>query len=51
LFPNQRGVEKDERKARHYFELAAIGGNTRSIHNLGVDEEEAGNWTKPSSII
>jgi TPR repeat protein len=39
------GVEKDEKKARHYFELAAIGGNVGSRHNLGVL------LLKPSSII
>jgi TPR repeat protein len=37
------GVEKDEKKTRHYFELAAIGGNVGSRHNLGVFEELAGN--------
>ena len=37
------GVRKDEKKASHYWELAAFGGNILARHNLGVEEEEAGN--------
>ena len=33
------GVERDMEKAQHYWELAAIGGNIRSRHNLGVNEQ------------
>ena len=38
-----RGVERDEKKARHYYELAAIGGDVDARHNLGVYECNAGN--------
>jgi len=37
------GVEHNRTKATHYFELAAIGGNVNARHNLGVNEENAGN--------
>ena len=39
-----RGVERDEKKATHYWELAAIGGNTTARHNLGLSESNAGNF-------
>ena len=29
------GVERDEKKAARYYELAAIGGHVTSRHNLG----------------
>ncbi|KAL3802752.1 hypothetical protein ACHAWO_010100 [Cyclotella atomus] len=38
------GVEKDEKKARHYHELAAIGGSVKS--NLAMLEVDAGNFDK-----
>jgi len=42
-----RGVEEiDEKKARHYFELAAIGGNVNARHNLGFMEIEAGHMDR-----
>ena len=37
------GVEVDEKKANHYYELAAMGGSVFARHNLGVNEEIAGN--------
>ena len=37
------GVEVDEEKAKHYWELAAMGGCVFARHNLGCAEEEAGN--------
>jgi TPR repeat protein len=37
------GVPRDEGKARHYFELAAMGGNTTARHYLGFLESVAGN--------
>ncbi|KAL7526243.1 hypothetical protein ACHAWF_001693, partial [Thalassiosira exigua] len=40
------GVERDMRKARYYWELAAEGGNVDSRYNLGVDEEKAGNYER-----
>ena len=33
------GVEKDERKARLYTQLAAIGGNSVARYNLGQSAE------------
>jgi len=41
-----RGVERDERKATHYFELAAMGGDAMSRHNLGIFEIKAGNYER-----
>ena len=42
-----RGVERGERKATHYWELAAIGGDVRARHDLGVFEcINAGNINK-----
>ena len=32
------GVERDERKAHHYCELAAIGGVVKARHNLGCSD-------------
>ena len=40
------GVERDMEKARHYWELAAIGGNIRSRHNLGVNEQAKCNYDR-----
>ena len=37
------GVDVDKKKAIHYWELAAMGGVTEARHNLGVEEQEAGN--------
>jgi len=37
------GMERDEKKANHYFELAAMGGNINARHNLGCYEgQQAG---------
>ena len=38
-----KGVKIDEKKARYYYEVAAIRGNPHARHNLGEFEEEAGN--------
>ena len=38
-----RGVERNKKKAVHYFELAAIGGNVEARNNLGSIEVLAGN--------
>jgi len=35
-----RGVIVDKKKAKHYWELAAIGGDTTARHNLAVIEVE-----------
>jgi len=37
------GVEMDKKKAKHYWELAAVEGNEIARNNLGCVEEEAGN--------
>ena len=41
-----RGVERDMKKATHYFELAAMGGDAMSRHNLGIFEIKAGNYER-----
>jgi len=40
---NGEGVEVDKKKAKHYWELAAMNGDVFARHNLGCDELEAGN--------
>ena len=42
-YHNGRGVERDDKKAEHYFEQAAMGGNVAARHNLGVFEYEKSN--------
>jgi len=37
------GVEVDTKKARHYFELAAMSGHVQARQNLGCEEWEKGN--------
>ena len=37
------GVEVDKKKAKHYYELAAIGGSPQARYNLGCDEGNTGN--------
>ena len=41
-----RGVRVDKKKAMHYYELAAMGGEEMARHNLGIMEEEAGNMDR-----
>ena len=41
-----RGVEIDMEKAKHYWELAAMGGCVLARRNLGVFEEKAGNFDR-----
>ena len=36
-------MERDTKKAKYYFELAAMGGDTVARHNLGLFEYRAGN--------
>jgi len=38
-----KGVAIDKKKAKHYYELAAMGGDVSARHNLGIEEMEAGN--------
>jgi TPR repeat protein len=40
---NGEGVERDEKKAKHYWELAAMGGHVEARHCLGIFEHRAGN--------
>ena len=40
------GVERDIEKAKHYWELAAIGGDADARYNLGILEENAGNMNR-----
>ena len=42
-FGNGESVEVNKKKAVHYYELAAIGGNNGARYNLGIEEENAGN--------
>ena len=44
-YDHGEGVERDIEKARHYYELAAIGGNVSARYNLGIVEEDAGNMS------
>jgi len=41
-----RGVEVDHNKAKHSFELAAMGGDVEARHNLGYMEWQAGNMDR-----
>jgi len=45
-YRNGEGVERDDKKATHYFELAAMGGNVEARHNLACLEGRAGNTDK-----
>ena len=37
-------MEIDKKKAKHYWELAAMGGDVHARNNLGALEGRAGNW-------
>ena len=39
-----RGMEVDKKKAKHYYELAAMRGDVHARHNLGCNEYNAGNY-------
>ena len=43
-YGNGEGVEVDSKKAMHYYELAAMMGNETARNNLGINEENAGNY-------
>ena len=45
-YHNGRGVERDESKAKHYYELAAMDGNVQARQNLGCGEALADNWDR-----
>ena len=38
-----RGVDIDKKKAKHFYELAAMGGDVDARYNLGMIEGKAGN--------
>ena len=40
------GVVVDQKKAKHYYELAAMGGDIYARHNLGCKELNAGNYQR-----
>ena len=42
-YHGDEGLAWDEKKAKHYYELAAVGGNAMPRYNLAKSEEEAGN--------
>ena len=42
MYHDGRGVEKDEKRALHHAEEAAIGGHHLARHNLGCTEEDNG---------
>ena len=45
-YENGEGVERDEAKAKYYWELGAMGGDVMARHNLRVVEAEAGNMKR-----
>ena len=40
------GVERDVKKANHYYELAAMGGDVAARYNLGCSEYQTGNYDR-----
>ena len=46
LYNNGYGVEVNEKKAVHYYELAAMMGNEVARNNLGNMEKKAGNYKR-----
>jgi len=40
------GAEADKKKAMHYWELAAVGGDVQARHNLGSIEAGSGNYNR-----
>jgi len=45
-YDNGEGVEVDEKKANHYYELAAMQGDSRARYNLGNNEARAGDMER-----
>ena len=43
---NGKGVERDEKMAKHYLELAAMEGTVIARGNLGANEYNAGNFDR-----
>ena len=50
-YRNGRGVGIDMKKARHYWELAAMGGISEARHSLGLLEEDAGNMDRATKHL
>ena len=46
LYNQGRGVERDENKAKYYYELAAMRGDVVARHNLGDLEDIAGKTSR-----
>ena len=42
-YADGEGVERDEKKAKYYYELGAMGGDALARHNLACIEVESGN--------
>ena len=45
-YQNGLEAEKDLKKAKHYWELAAMGGNVEARYNLGIWEARVGNMNR-----
>ena len=45
-YHNGDGVDIDKKKAKHYYELAAMDGSVYARYNLGVIEGQTGNYHK-----
>jgi len=43
---DERGVRRDMKKTKHYYELAAVGGDVFGRYNLGNNEANAGNMNR-----
>jgi len=46
LYEDGRGVDIDKKKAKHYYELAAISGDIKARFNLGCIEGKAANHSR-----
>ena len=46
LYYAGRGVEVNKKKAKYYYELAAVNGDVNARHILGMMEGEAGNFQR-----
>lgn len=44
-------MDTDEGKARHYKQIAAMGGHPIARYNLGYDAEAAGNMDRANYMI
>jgi tetratricopeptide (TPR) repeat protein len=46
IYRDGEGMERDEKKATHYYELGAMRGDAGARHNVGIYEADAGNFDK-----